>query len=217
MPGVYGPITSLDQIEDAIEAVVRTWIDTYLGAVERTVHVATRSIKRPDPVTGYGIQTEARQLPEQSLPAIVIRSTGEINSPDQNGDGVISAEVALAVAAVVNSGTGRRATQRLTHRWATALALLIDQKAGLALAGLGQIVSPVLQDPAEIAPRDGQERWLGVAQVGFIVQVDALRSRYGGPFLPDPPEVPLPPDDQDYPAHVETNVTVTPIATTEKP
>lgn len=209
MSGVYGPLVTLDQVEDALEAVIRTWIDTYLGNVERDSSLGLRSIKRPDDGS-YQIEGNVRAQPAGSFPIIQISTPGEVTTPEIDGDGVLSGEVVFVVRAFVHAGQGRRSTQRLTHRWAAALAGVIEQKAG-DLDGLGQVIKPVLQVPADVPPAEGQDRWLGVAQIGFTVLVDGLRQLGGGPAVPDdPPPDPLPPVSPDDPDHTSTHITVTP-------
>jgi hypothetical protein len=213
MSGQYGPIVTLDQIEDAIEQLIRTWIDTYLGAVERDAQIPLRSIKRPDD-TGYQFEGEAHAAPAGSFPIIQIHSPGDVSNPDLDADMNVSGEVAFAVRAFVHAGTGRRATRRLQHRWAAAIALLIEHKAGdrttSLLPGLGcEVIKPVVQRPVDVPPAPGQDRWLGVAQVAFLVFVGAMRQAIGGPAQPDaPPPSPLPPTSPSDPAHTSTNVTV---------
>lgn len=209
MSGTYGPVITLDRVEDAIEAVIRQWIDTYLGSVERDGGLTLRSIKRPDDAS-YQIEGGVRAQPVGSFPIIQISTPGEVTSPTIDGDGVLSGEVVFVVRAFVHAGAGRRSTQRLTHRWAAALAGVIEQKAG-DLGGLGQVIKPVLQVPADVPPREGQDRWIGVAQVGFSVLVEGLRQVYGGPITPDAPlPTPLPPTSPSDANHLSTTVTVIP-------
>lgn len=208
MSGVYGPLVTLDRVEDALEAVIRQWIDTYLGHVERDCNLALRSIRRPDDAS-YQIESNVRAQPPGSFPIVQISTPGEVTNPDIDADGVLSGEVVFVVRAFVHAGQGRRSTQRLTHRWAAALVGVIEQKAG-DLGGLGEVIRPVLQVPADVPPAPGQDRWLGVAQVGFTVLMSALRQVSGGPPVPDPAPNPLPSVSPTDPTHTSTNVTVTP-------
>lgn len=220
MPGIYGPVVTLDRVEDAIETVIAAWIDTYLGVVERASGLATRSIRRPDAPSGYQFEGDVRAAPAGAFPIVQISTPGEVSDPTVEmggalGERIVTGTVAFAVRAFVHSGEGRRATTRLKHRWATALAMVIEQKAGdpatSPLPGLGaQVIVPVVQVPADVLPSEGQDRWLGVAQVGFLVLVEGMRQLSGGPAAPDQPApTPLPSTDPDDPAHASTNVTVT--------
>jgi hypothetical protein len=73
MASNYGPIITAWTVEQAVRDTLQTWIDTFLGEIERqsSGRWDLRQIRRP---RSWFIQSAFHDIPEKLLPAIHVES-----------------------------------------------------------------------------------------------------------------------------------------------
>lgn len=197
---IFGRILDDSDIENAIEAVLKRWLPTYLAEVERQHDLTPPFYKRP---SSWGIHSEMYKWEEDALPHILIIATGNNDQPVKDGRGQHRARWYIGVAAVVSASgeTGTLAKQNtrlMANRYAAAIRAILVQKQSLdgALDGTVRGIDWVDGRANDMNP--GDERTIWASRQVFTIEVDDVVSKNHGPVEPDPPDdpdAPLP----DYP------------------
>lgn len=207
----FGPIIDYGRVEDAIrDGVIRTWIDTYLVAVERENNLPPRTITRP---RDWKILDDLTLISEKNLPVVYVISAGDQAELADDGDGALSGLLSMGVL-IAAKDTNRDTTRSLARRYGAAVATLVQHKLGLAGLGVRLASKPRqnFDERANFSRGQSNVFIMALAYVTFDVQVDVVRYSRGGPDDPFPePETPrdpdAPPNPQD-PDHLTTNVDV---------
>lgn len=206
MTDVFGTIIDVAQVEDAVEAKLLEWIDTYLLEREEAAGVPPRTWLRPK---SWTVEDDIRLLPEKNLPALVVVSPGLTSEPQETeGDGTLDGVLQMGVVAVVQD-VDRRSTAKLARRWGAAIAALLDQQGG-DFDGTCVLASRPADRYDEQRSADRSNAYRGIAYVVFNVLVEGLRNRHEGPVETQPPAPTDPVDYGDIPTVETVNLTVTP-------
>jgi hypothetical protein len=200
---LFGPIVTGDDVERAIAAFLRdpqpnghSWLDTYLGELERHAGYAPGQIQRPK---GVVTRSELETWPEDQLPVIVVVSPALAARPSQRA-GAYQATWAVAVAPVV-SDVDEPGTRRLSHTYVAAVRLAMLQHG--SLGGFAESVEWIDERTDDTAFADTRSIMAG--RVVFEVTVGNVARRSDGPLvpLPDPAVDPGPwPDVSATPVDV---------------
>lgn len=183
----YGPaLVSLD-FDQAVEDMIRKWIDSYLSEMEVRMGHPRRTVDRPK---SYNMAIEATTWPEDALPGILIVSAGLTETPEQVGGGLYSGWWDWAVVAIM-TGRDYKATRLKTSIYQAAMSMMFTQQADEALG-----TTVWSSAPAAYAPVDGRSRTKGVAAFEFRTHIEAVVNGGLGPLEPD---APAPPDDPSAP------------------
>lgn len=173
MTSTYGPIVTSADVQAAVDATLRLWIDAYVAEVERQ-----KSIVLP-PVRGY--DTAAPQTPDE-MPAVVIRSGGLIGEPQRHGDGTYDVAFGVGVGIVVAAET-RDESRNLCQLYTAALRTLLVQQGGLG--GFAEASEWLDEDVTEIAWTT--DRSVHGGSIQLAVYVRAAADATAGPLAPPSP------------------------------
>src|SRR4051812_17429085 len=127
---VFGPLVSPSRIEEALTGTLRSWLHTYLGAVElangRPVYPAAGHLSRPTADAWHVTAGDALSVPNLRLPRIVVESTGWVQPAESDG----AALSTVWGVNVVSFLKGRNDTETKTYRndYATAITALLLHK-----------------------------------------------------------------------------------------
>ena len=197
----FGNIKSTSQVEVAIRDVLQTWMHTYLGQTERDLGRAAGSMPRPR--SWVRTSGAAREVPDQQVPRVIIRSPG-ISSFLHTG-GEIHAWFVVGVAVMVRGRTADE-TRALAQDYTATLRRLLVQ-----IPGVSDVISAVeLEAEASDVLDTTRERTHAGGEVVLSVLVEGVADPYEGPGefdLPEQPPAPAP-DFGDWTPVSSTGVTV---------
>lgn len=202
MSSLYGPIITSADIEDAVRATLRRWLDTMLGEVERQSdgRWTLRQIARPRSwqlVTDYQASTADRRLP-----CVAIEAGPEDRT--NSADGWVNTEIGMTVV-VITKGQDREKTRETLAGLVTGLLMVLERHGDMDGFAVGTAIGDIEQDAIPAT----QSKTVAGATIRITVIVDHVANRFGGPAEPDdPPPTDLPPTSPEDPAHTSTNVTV---------
>lgn len=199
---IYGPIITTADIEDAVRATLRRWLDTMLGEVERQSDERwdLRQIARPRSwqlVTDYQAPTADRRLP-----CVAIEAGPEERT--NSADGWVNANLGLSII-VIAKGQDREKTRETLAGLVTGLLMVLEKHGDMDGFAVGTAIGDITRDA--ISP--AKSKTIAGATIPISVLVDHVANRWGGPSEPDaPPPTDLPEESPDYPAHTSTTVAV---------
>lgn len=191
---VFGSIIPNDVIEDAVISTLRKWMPTYLSEVERQLGLEPPYYKRPE-YGAYTVRADFDKFPEEMLPLVVVVSPGLTDDPPKRGrDKTYSGRFQINVTCIVSS-TDQTSTRHAAMRYGAAATAALIQNQSLD-HGIGDRVRGIDwigQRNREITSPEPADRTLwGIRQV-FLVEVDDILSKGGGPVDPDPQPDPTAP------------------------
>jgi hypothetical protein len=199
---VYGPfVTSLD-IEQAIRTLLQTWLDTYLGELERRSQRPLRSLPRPRTWFVVTDVEDILQWPDRDLPAVLVESTGD---GDTEPAGRRLNQWMRFTVTLVYRGSGKRVDRETDREVIVLLASAIKWVLWKhrTLGGAAEALR-IDRTGYDFAP-PARPNTLAGAEIDVAVLVADVVELSGGPTLPDdPPPVDLPPDSPGDPPVVET-------------
>lgn len=209
---LYGPIITGGLVERGVRDFLveprgtfnRSWLDAYLGEIERVEGYDPGSIERPK---GVVTSAEFEKWPEDQLPVILVISPGIGPDPIRRGDSAYEATWTVAVAPIV-SDQGDVETRRLALAYAAAV-----RSAMLQHKSLGGFASNLVWrgEGYNDLPFD-DARTLGAGRVIFDVTVaDVVREQAGPVEPPADPTV----DPGPWPDATAVDTTAHPIPITE--
>lgn len=202
---IYGPIITSSDIEDAVTATLRRWLDTMLGEVERQSNErwGLREIQRPKSwqlVTDYKSNTADRRLP-----CIAVEAGPEELS--YGADGAVNSQMGLTVI-VIAKGQTRDKTRETVAGLVTGILLTLHKHGDLDGFAVGTALGAINRDA--ISPE--KAKTVAGTTIAIAVMTDNVASRFGGPIEPDEPAPdPLPPTSPEDPPHTSTNIDVDPL------
>lgn len=202
---IFGPLLSTWNVDQAVLATLRTWLNEYLAEVERQNAVPQKTIPRPPSEESFRRGLDFEYYEEDDLPAVIVVSkpSGE---PDVQGNGDYIQRYEVKVGCVCEAEDEQTAQMRAAF-YGSALQLLVQQS---DLGGFAQrtrmIGAPELDLP------DDEERWLCRAITTFHVWIAQIVTAEAGPITPPgtpgeehQPESPYP----EWPEVGSTHITVT--------
>lgn len=207
---VYGPFVPSLDIEAAIRTLLQTWIDSYLGELERrsSGRHPLRTLPRP---SKWYVATDVEdilQWPDRDLPAVIVESTGDGDTEPGSGRG-LNQWMRFTVT-VVYRGSGKREDRERTREVIVLLASAIKWVLWKhrTLGGLAQTIE-ITRTGYDFAP-PARPSTLSGAEVDVSVLVADVVELGGGPDTPDdPPPTDLPSESPaDPPVVASTSVTV---------
>lgn len=207
-----GRVVTDDEIEDAVVAILRAALPTYLSHVEQGKGLAPGFWVRPK---SWSVRNDIEHWPEETLPHVIIVSTGLTGQPVKEGRGTYRVPWYIGVGAVV-SADNQLNTRRMAYGYAAAIRTLMVQQQSLGQALDGTVRGVTWMDGrnGEMPPEDGRTLWMS-RQV-FEVEVGNVLTQPAGPLsFPDPDPVPPPPTaDPTVPdrEHVQTSYTKEPLS-----
>lgn len=196
---VFGRLVSAYDLESAMVATVKRWINDYLAEIERHHALEVGAIPRP---RSYVVSADTEKMPEDQLPAILVESPGLADEPDADGAGVYWAPWTLNLSAQI-AARGNRNALRVARLYAAALRLLAVQ----------QQQDPVT-NPLDMRRVDWiderydlldsiDDRTICVGTVELRCEVAGVAQRHTGPldplFPPTPADVPPDPASPEWP------------------
>lgn len=197
---VFGPLVDGSQVEVWTRDVLRTWMATYLGELERRTGRAAGSLPLP---RSYVTVNDFTRWPEDQLPAVIIVSPGLAAEPTRRGSGDYHASWVIDVGVIVSAAT-HAATRDLAKLYALAVrAALLQHR---SLGGNATNVDWLDESYDDLPPEP--ERTLAAGLGRFHVAVDGVVNTDAGTARPDPPPDPAV-APADWPTVRADGVTVT--------
>ena len=180
---VFGNFLDSAVVEEAVQAHLMRWLNTYLYEIERQKGLAPDFIARPafwstTPNQGFNF------LGEERTPAVLVMSPGLAGKPSKEGAGSMRASWVVGVGAVV-SATTQEDTRRLAGWYAACIRAVMLQKVPTDLHGA--VWEGVTWEDEGYDDLPGADaRSLASARLLFTVDFrDVVQSR-GGPVDPVP-------------------------------
>lgn len=199
----FGQILLRSDLEDAVIAVLKKWMDTYLAEVERQNGKPVRTLPRP---RSYSRRNEFDKWPEEQLPAIIVVSPGTTGRPRKRGNGEHEVDWAVGVA-VIASSTTMDNSRNLIDLYTAAIRALIVQRPSLE----GFAIAATWQNESYDDINDQEAgRTMASGQVVFEITVENNVFAKAGPLTPDnPPDPPpntSPTDPQVQTTHLDVEL-----------
>lgn len=183
---IFGQVLTRSNLEDAVVALLRKWMDTYLAEVERQNGIPVRTLPRPRSIER---RNAFEHWVEEQLPSLVVVSPGTVGPPRKRGGGSYVAEWAVGIAAIAG-GKDANSTRDLVDLYTAAVRMLILQRPSLEGFAIGATWEDEHYD--DIADSD-VGRTMASGQVVFQITVEDLVFANAGPITPDDPPT-TPPD-----------------------
>lgn len=205
----WGTLVIEPDVDDAVVALLRKWLPTYIRRLEVERGITTGTIARPR-ANSFDVVFEDDGFPDHRLPAVLV-TTAEASEPEIAGDGQVSAQFSCAVTVIYRGRTLREARAVAAQVGGCVRRLMMDQQ---RLDALGPAEIRWLGSKrASVEDVSGEGRHLAGHLNTFRIYVDDVLTAYSGPsdpLVPGPYPVPDPepnPDQQyDPPQSVDTVV-----------
>lgn len=194
--GLFGRIITKADVELHVREVIKIWIHTYLGEVERQMGIPVGKIPRP---RSYHRTDSFDNFVENQLPAIIMVSPGFSRPPTIEGDGQMNGYFAFGVGVIV-SARDKESTNNVLAIYLGALMALMLQKRSLGRLAWGCDLIDMSSD--ELGDEDS--RSLAGGQMEFELYIDNITNRQLGPYTwQEPGTEPgqVEPGDDYYKAH----------------
>lgn len=216
---IYGRVISDDMVEDSVLAVLQKWMDTELRILEEQLGLSvpasgTKFYQRP---RTWAVHNEFDNLPEESLPAIIVVSIGLDEAPTKDGRKKYRAYWNVGVGAIASAGgdDAQMKSRRFAYRLGAAARASLVHRQSLdgALGGTVEGVDWIDGRNNEVASDMNRTLW-ATRQVFRVTIADVL-TQSAGPNQPDAdppgPTDPIPPAWDTIPdrEHIHTTVTQT--------
>lgn len=183
---VFGPLVTGASVERWAMDTLKLWTPEYLAWIERTTGRVPRSLPVP---RSWVHATGADRWAEESLPSVLLVSTGLADPPMREGKGSYRAKYDLGVAVVV-SAKDQAQTDELAKLYTTAFRLILLQHP--SLGGHAAAVEWV-DERYDALPGSDRRRTLSSGSLVFRVEVRDVAASRGGPMVPrDDPYSPYP-------------------------
>lgn len=182
---IFGPSVSLIDVENAYLTLAKTWLPTYLSAVDSLSGRTPGTMMIP---RSYQTSFDFTNMVEGQIPAVVVMSTMATDLTE-TGDGDIGATYTLHLGALAEDQT-EQSTRLVTSLYAQALAMMVTQQAPADSADWFA-KSRVTGYTVELADNP-DNRTLGLAEVTADVIVMPVFNEFAGPQAPITPSDPLP-------------------------
>lgn len=204
---IFGPLVGQPTVEAAVLETLEAWLPYMLRVLERRLSLPPKTLTAPPGHTSYFGGLDFESWVDEDLPTViaVVNPTGQADRTTEGYSQFFEIEVGV----IVNTESEDE-SRALAGHIGTAVAVALPQHGDLGgIASFTRLVSAaVLEFP------EADQRTLVRARIAFAAYVTGLVNDLAGPRTATPPDSPLYPDDPDapfgdWPAHTETNVTVT--------
>lgn len=183
MTAVFGAFITDWQVENAVTDHLREWMPDYICHAQRSVDAALEargldplSANLPEPKSYPVTPREPDKWPEDHLPAIMVVSTGMLETPRKHGN-VYKGIFSLGVASICAAGTEEMSKLFAGAYFAAAAQILLDKP---SLGGFAE--GTTFYGPPEFDWLSGERnRSLASRYCVFAVQVDGIFDITGGP------------------------------------
>lgn len=206
MSNLFGQIITPGQVEQAVAATLKLWMDDYLGEIERVEGYVPGTIERPlDVIT----RSQFDHWPEEQVPFLLVMTSGMAGQPERHAQGSYHASWLVGVACVVSDVT-QEDTRRLALAYAAAVRAAVLQHKMLRspLHPAGFANGSGWQDESYTDMPSDAERTLGASRVIFSIGVDDVVTERAGPRQPSGrPNV----DPGNWPKVSSAKTNITPI------
>lgn len=182
VPDIFGRILSTDNVEDAIEETLRTWMPTYLE--ELRLQHGMPSTKKFQAPQSYNIRPDYERWAEEKLPAIITVPLGPAAAPFKDGEGSYTSPMRIALVAFAQ-GNDKATTNRNTKVYGAAVrAILLQQRS------LGGLCEETVWEGEEFNEgiTDAQGRSIASVVNTFVFHIHHVLDHNGGPAFPTPPD-----------------------------
>lgn len=134
--GKYGQMIPAYLLEDAVEQLIKDWIDEYLAEISaQWGRPVLPSFK------AYGVRPTGDRWVEDQLPTCIVVSPGLANEPRSSSDGWLEADFRIGIAAFAMSTDERNLRRNLQDYAAVVRGILTQKKPSLAATGKGIWIS----------------------------------------------------------------------------
>jgi hypothetical protein len=195
---LYGPLINLAVGPSrAIEAHLKTWIDTYLSAYESDHGLALYSIARP---ASWLQKNLLDTYPGEDIsPSIITIARGANGKPvRQSGGYDIPLDIGIAVITTSFEGDGAR---EVGGAYGAAILAILSHRRNIDGALNGRLRVLEFSD-YRLDDLPGEEsRTRGLVRMEFMINVSNVVKLTGGPITPDPPH-----DVDDTGTHIPPGV-----------
>jgi hypothetical protein len=184
---VFGEITLVPAIEQAVLATLQTYSPTYLREMERRTGRAFEAL--PDVASWRPTDDILDRFPEQQIPAVQLQCTTDIDLTTRAQD--IVAGIRGTIDVVVQSNEAE-AARELASIYAYSLGLIVVQNPALdksvKCVGTGWEKMGV----PEFGKLKADSRWLAFGSATIILAVEGFATVMAGPEEPQVGETPPP-------------------------
>jgi len=194
LPDVFGPLISGYDVELASLLALQKWMHTYLAQVERLQGLAVNTWPRP---RAYRITSEFERMPEDQLPAIIVRSGGTNAEPRPvgTGEGLMRGSWRVEFGALVSARSiivdnCVPLALKLARLWALAIrGVVVQQQDDRGIIAFWDWID----ERYDVIDADA-DRTICLGMVTVDVECHNVINRWAGPLDPlSPPEPPDPP------------------------
>lgn len=193
---IIGDVWHPGHLEDKAEAALRKWLPSALEAAIALDGESPEAV--PLPKSWTVVSDEDGRWPENSLPAVIITSSGMVGEPDRGqGNGEVDATWSLEITAICRGRTWRESRRRAQLYWSAICVAMLQRRS----LGDDRYICE-LADSALDAIEVEKRRTLAGATALFHVQVRSMFSEHAGPLGPDVPD-PIP---DEWPEVTETSI-----------
>jgi len=189
----FGSLYSTTDVEEAVLAHFKLWMDTWLAARERNQGIVPGTIARP---RSYIIKRTFNAIPgEESTPLIVVISDGFADPTTRRGqDGRHDAYVRIGVAAVVTGGGEGQAHLLAGHYQAALVGIAIKHRVinhDVSLQAWNDLSTDDIDDEA-------QSRTMSAIRLELVYRCTNFASEFPIPNkITTPPDQPYEPQPDD--------------------
>jgi hypothetical protein len=174
-----GPIFAAPELEDALLALIESWLPTYLTEVETAYGLDPLTLARPK---FYGTSVEADTHPGEGLPAIIVVSPGTGEVPEGEAQNITAwYDVTVATSTMAASEIGAR---RLGAFYSAAIRAIVMQHG--SIGGVADAVRFLGEEFIGSPGNDERSRSRGGALTHFRVRISPILDRQAGPTEPMP-------------------------------
>ena len=122
----FGPLLAFTDVEDAVLAHYRHWLEIWLAARERKLGLSFNTIARP---RSYLVKQTFTALPgEERTPIVIAVSDGLSEAPGRSGDGHYTVEFRFGIMGICLGVDGVRARALAGHYQAALLGIALKHQ-----------------------------------------------------------------------------------------
>lgn len=189
----FGPLVSTWDVEQAVVAVYREWLNSYLAEIERQHDLGNKALPRPPADESYygGLDFETEM--QYELPAVIVVVQPE-GGPERHEQLYVQA-YNIQVGCVIRAPSEDEARQ-LASFYGAASMLLVQQES-LPLPNATLADRTVMSDAPRVEFVDPESRQLMRSVAAFTAWISPIVEPDAGPVeLPQDPEAPVAPSPE---------------------
>lgn len=177
----FGTLVTTVDVDDAVVATLKEWLDTYLGRVEQERNLDPGFLSRPNG-SAYANTLESDEFLDHTLPAVIVTTAATEGPPVITNDWSYVANWRLTVSCILR---GRRPpeTRRSASLFEGSIRRCLVQKGDLG--GLAKRCRWISSTVAPLPDRTGKGRYLAAGITQMVVFGDVAVEFGVGPDVPD--------------------------------